>query len=288
METNEKEVITKKKSNKLINILIFIIIFVVSIVMYAKYVGTKGIVVKEYRVASSNIPESFSGVKIVFFSDTLIGNTTFTSDIKEIVDKIDMLKPDIVIFGGNLVREDYKLSKSEIENISEMLDSIETTIGKYSIKGDLDNKYYDSVMEKTNFIEMNNSYEYIYNKSNSPICLVGVGSYNLGEYKIEESFSYSNSCYSIMVTHEGDIINKIVSGEKKPDLVIAGNSLGGEVHLPYFGPVVKYEGSYDYYLDKYEIDDTDIYISSGIGTRKLNMRLFNKPSISLFRLKSLH
>lgn len=288
MEIKEEEVVTKKRFSKFINILIFLIILVVSIVMYAKYLGTKGVIVKEYRVESSKLPESFSGVKIVFFSDALIGNTTFIDDIKEVVDNINLLNPDIVIFGGNLVSDDYKLSKKEISTLSEILNSIDVSIGKYSVKGDLDNSDFDSIMEKTDFIEINNSFELIYNESNYPVCLVGVSSYNLGEYKLENSFSYNNECFSIMVTHEGDIINKFVETEKKPDLVLTGNSLGGEVKLPYFGPLVKFEGSYDYYLDKYDMSETDIYVSSGIGTKKLNMRLFNKPSISLFRLKSLH
>lgn len=288
METKEEEVITKKKSNRLINILIFIIILIVSIVMYAKYMGTKGVSVKEYRIENEKIPDSFSGVKIVYFSDTLIGNTTFIDDIKDVVDRINLLNPDIVIFGGNLVSEEYKLSKKEISNISKILENINTTIGKYTVKGDVDNEYYDKIIEKTSFIEINNSYELIYNESNNPICLVGISSYNLGEYKIENSLTYSNECFGIVVTHEGDIINKLNENEKKPDLVLAGNSLGGEIRLPYYGPLMKFEGSHDYYLDKYESGDTTIYISSGIGTKKLNMRLFNKPSISLFRLKSLH
>ena len=35
----------------------------------------------------------------------------------------------------------------------------------------------------------------------------------------------------------------------------------------------------------YRINNTDLYVSSGVGTRKYPYRLFNHPSINLFRLK---
>jgi len=291
VEIKEEEVVTKKRSSKFINILIFLIILVVSIVMYAKYLGTKGVIVKEYRVESSKLPESFSGIKIVFFSDTLIGNTTFIDDIKEVVDNINLLNPDIVIFGGNLVSDDYKLSKKEISTLSEILNSIDVSIGKYSVKGDLDNSYFDSIMEKTDFIEINNSFELIYNESNYPVCLVGVSSYVKGAYNLETSFEFKSSnptCYTILFTHEGDIIDKVKDNINKPDVIFAGNSLGGEIRVPFYGGLFRNEGSMSYYEDIYQIDGINVYISSGFGTLETGMRLNNRPSFNFFRLKSLY
>ena len=41
-----------------------------------------------------------------------------------------------------------------------------------------------------------------------------------------------------------------------------------------------------YFLDYYDKDNIKLYVSSGIGTKKYNMRLFNKPSFNFYRLKS--
>ena len=98
----------KKRSNILINILIIFVIIVVSILMYAKYVGTKGIVVKEYLLQSEFIPDNFSGVKIIYISDLLYGGTVSLKDVEELIDKVNERKPDIVLFGGGMILEDYK------------------------------------------------------------------------------------------------------------------------------------------------------------------------------------
>ena len=42
--------------------------------------------------------------------------------------------------------------------------------------------------------------------------------------------------------------------------------------------------SKEYYDPYYKINDTDMYISGGIGNSKVNLRLFNTPSFNLYRL----
>ena len=74
--------------------------------------------------------------------------------------------------------------------------------------------------------------------------------------------------------------------EHKPNVILTGNTLGGEINIPFYGPLVKNEGSINYYLDYYELENTKMFISSGLGTKEYDMRLFNHPSFNFFRLKS--
>ncbi len=294
MEEEKKETIVsddKKKSNVIINIIIILVITFVSIIMYAKYVGTKRIKCVEYRVASEMIPTNFSGVKIIYFSDVLLGSTVAIDDIDELINSINEMKPDIVLFGGNLVSEGYSIKDEEKSSLKENFSKINVTLGKYSVKGFEDTEVFDEVMTESGFIDLTNNYELIYKDENTPICLVGVGSYNLGNYNLESSFAYKENnrdCYTILFTHEGDIINKVMTLEVKPNMILAGNSLGGEIDIPFYGPVNKFDGSLEYFLPYQEKDGVEIYISNGIGTRDYFMRLNNRPSYSLFRLKSIH
>lgn len=65
------------------------------------------------------------------------------------------------------------------------------------------------------------------------------------------------------------------------NLILAGDNLGGEIKL--FNKTLlddhKYNNSY------YKIDNTEIYISNGLGNNH-KIRLFNHPSINLYRLTS--
>ena len=46
-------------------------------------------------------------------------------------------------------------------------------------------------------------------------------------------------------------------------------------------------GSKKYYENYYKVNDTDLYVSSGIGESRINFRLFNKPSINFYRINKL-
>lgn len=285
---NENENVSKLK-RIIINSVIIIVIFVIGFVMYAKYFGTKGINVREYRITDEDIPSTFSGSKVIYFSDTLLGSTVNIDDLKNVVSKINELKPDLVLFGGGLISEEYNLTDESKLLLIESLSEINASVGKYSVSGYEDGEIFTEIMNQSGFIILNNSFDYVYKEGEVPICLVGIDSYNLGKSNLESSFAYREgrtNCYSIVFTHEADIINKIMTLEVKPDVVFAGNSLGGEIDIPFYGPLKKFEGNTEYYLSQEEKEGMLIYVSNGIGTREYFMRFNNRPSISLFRLKA--
>ena len=65
--TNKKE---KKEKRPLLSKLLLIILILALIVIYARYIGTKGLQVLEYNVKSESIPTSFDSFSIVHFSDS--------------------------------------------------------------------------------------------------------------------------------------------------------------------------------------------------------------------------
>lgn len=276
MEEKSVETNTKKNfKSKLIDFLIIIVILLVGIFMYSKYIEPKTLVIRETRLIENEIPLSYSGVKLVYFSDLLLGSLVGTSELENIVNNIKELKPDILIYGGNLI---YKETEDKDKVIS-LLSSLETSIGKYYVTGSLDKEVSIDILDKSGFTMLDNNYELLYYKDVTPICLYGVSSYVLGNYKLE-NISNCKGYYTIFVSHEPDIANKLSNIEV--NLILSGNTLGGEINLPLLSK--KYDGSTTYYKEYYE--SNNMYISNGIGTRTYHLRLFNKPSISLFRFKS--
>lgn len=286
MEKEENKILVKndgKFKTIIINLLLIITVIVVGVFLYSKYIGTKKIIVKEYRIASENIPSSFSGKKIVYFSDLLYGSSVYSDDLDYIKDKINVLKPDIVIFGGDLVHKDFKLNEEDRNSLIKFLKDIDAKLGKYSSLGSLDNDDVKNMLEEANFKVLINKDELVYSDSDY-IVLSFIGSYNKSEYKINEVMNING--FNIVVTHEGDLIDSVLE-KKYPDMILSGNSVGGEIRLPYFGGVFSFAGSKKYKEEKYNIGDSKVFVSSGIGTKKIYKRFNNRPSISLFRLKSL-
>ena len=235
-EEEEKE--PKSKFVKtIINIFIFIILLVVGTVLCAKYVGTKGLVVKEYRVESNLLTNNFSGLKVVHFSDLLYKSTIGKEDIKELINRINELRPDIVVFTGDLVATSRKLSEDDKNFLIEQLSSIKTTIGAYAVFGDHDykNEDYESIMISSSFKILNNNFDTIYNDTNDPMYIVGLSCISKENVNLEQAFSFyndENRPYIIVIAHDGITVKTIDESNYEVDMILLGHSLGGSVKIP--------------------------------------------------------
>lgn len=286
----EKSREKRKKIVKLLfKITIIIIIFFFSLYFYAKYSTTLGLIVKEVRITNQKIPDSFNGKKIIHFTDINYGNNIYQEELDNLVNTINERKPDIVIFTGNLIDKNYKLSIKEQEKIINSLKKIDTSTGKYAVCGKDDKKeLFSTIMNQSDFIILDNTYDLIYN-DNAPILLVGLSSYVNNERNIEEAFKYfkeethNSNIYTISIMSETEDLDDVITNYN-PDLVLAGNSLNGEIVIPGIGGLIKQEGSSKYINPHYKKNGTDIYISGGLVSKTIGFRIFNNPSINFYRL----
>ncbi len=278
----------KTKSKKIIKILFFIIFILIIILLYSRFIGTKGLKVKEYKIVNENFTDNFYGLKIVHITDLHYGNTTNNSDLKKIVDKVNLIKPDIIVFTGDLL--DKELNNEELGDFKSTLNNMKSNIKKYAVNGNHDENF-SEILKETGFTDLNNNYDSLYNSNNSVILFSGINTNddindaikNINNFLSDEQ-NTNNIIYKIMLMHEPD---KILDFDyNNYDLILAGHSHNGQITIPFIGSLYKPNGSKKYYKDYYELEGTKLYISGGIGTSTLKLRLFNKPSINLYRLTS--
>ena len=110
--------------------------------------------------------------------------------------------------------------------------------------------------------------------------------YDKTEDELKEEENIYEPVYKIVMINESDAIDEILEKDNTVNLILTGNSLGGTVKLPFVGPLFKEDGSKKYSDSYYKVNNTEIYVSNGLGTNSTKMRLFNNPSFNLYRLKS--
>ena len=195
-DEDEEEIVEKEetKKHRFVHFIFLVIIIIIGLIFYSKYLGTSGIIVKEYRVTSNFLDKDYSGLKIVHFSDLLYKSTIDKNDLNELVNKINNIKPDIVVFTGDLASPLSKIKEDDINILKESLSKIEAKISKYAIYGDNDYKLskYEEIMNKSNFIILNNSYDELYYNSLNPIYIVGLPSSIKEKSDLNTSFSFYN------------------------------------------------------------------------------------------------
>ena len=270
------------KLKKKWKIIFLVILIIANLFILLRYIGNMGIKVKEYKIINNNIG-NFYGLKIVHVTDLHYGMTN-EKKLKKLVKEINLTKPDIVLFTGDLVDKNTEYNK-EIDNILiENLKNINAYYGKYYVNGDEDLLYktFDTIMSNSNFISLDDTYEVIYNEKNETIFLSGISPDKSLTNEIKENINLNTYNYKILLTHYPDSVTYVL--KYNFDLIASGHSLNGQVRLPFIGSVYTKENSRKYYNSYYKIDNTNLYISSGIGNSTINIRLNNPPSFNLYRI----
>jgi predicted MPP superfamily phosphohydrolase len=254
-------------SKKLSKVLVIIIFIITLFFLYMRFVGTSFIVTRE-KYLYDNIPNSFHGLKIVQISDLLYGGTIRDSELTKISKEIKKIKPDIIVFTGDLVHTSYNLIKSE--NLIKFFKELEAPYGKYAVYGELDKDDFVKVMNEAGFTILNNDTKELFNKEVDGITVKGLN--------INNPTSVNNTDgYNICLIHNYDYFDKF---NTNCDITLAGHTLYGEIKLPKIAGIFnesKYSDSY------YKEGDNDIYISNGLGSKHY-LRLFNHPSLNVYRI----
>ena len=270
----------KKIVKRIVIALIIIFLLVFFTFFYITNIGTTSLIVNEEAIVNSKLPESFSGLKVIQFGDLHYSNYNL---LKEVVNAITKRNPDLILFTGDLLGNEDLTPKNRKKLVKE-LKKLNSTLGKYAVLGESDNDDAISILVDCGFKVLDDSNELIYNESNEPIMLVGLNTNN-DSINYDKAFTnYNDTTYTITIFHKPDYIDEFV--EVYPvDLALAGHSHLGEIRIPYLLNLASKDHASKYINSYYKINNTEFYITSGIGTDTYDVRINARPSINFFRLR---
>lgn len=276
---------------KLLHIILSILIIIFIILLYSRFIGTIGLKTSEI-VVQTNIEPSYNGLKIIHFSDLHYKKIITEKRVKEVIKSINQTKPDIVIFTGDLLDKDYQITNSDINFLIKQLSKIDAKYGSYAILGDHDQAQEETINNiyiQSNFTLLKNSSTIIQNENNDKIWIGGLNSSLANQADISKTIENINEkeniSYKIFLIHEPDYIDNILKEDPDTSLILAGHSINGSINLPMIKKLLLPTGAKKYYSPHTTIQSTEIFISNGIGVNNINFRLFNTPSLNLYRIK---
>ena len=145
---------------KFLIVLLIIVLIISSGLLYSRFIATKGIIVKEYKVINNKITDSYHGLKVVHLSDVHYGSTIYEKELNKIVNKVNEIKPDIVVLTGDLIDNRVNFDK---DIIIKYLSKIEAKLGKYAVSGnhDIPIDDYNYIIKESGFVSLDNKYDLI-------------------------------------------------------------------------------------------------------------------------------
>lgn len=256
---------------------------------YAENIEPFWLDITHHTISHKHIPNGFSGMKIVQFSDTHLGFQYDLKHLESAVVKINNLKPDVIVFTGDLL--DIPDQFNELHEISPILKKLEAPLGKYCIFGNHDHggngsSSYKLIMEESNFTLLQNSNRKITLSNEEFIYIAGIDDAMLGFPQWEETLqNIPKEAYSILLSHAPDFADR--ANEESVDLQLSGHSHGGQVQIPLIGALVTPPFAKRYYEGMYNLTNVQLYVNRGLGTTRLPYRFLSRPEISVFTLRPL-
>lgn len=270
---------------KILKFIFILIIILTLIVLYSRYIEPTRLTTKEITINNQNIEKDFDGLKIVHFSDLHYKRIITKKRINKIIEEINLINPDIIVFTGDLIDSDSNITEDDIKYLEETLKKINSKYGKYAVLGNhdysIDIEKIRQIYNNSDFNLLENSYDIIHSKNNQKLYIGGISTGEFNDNTIKELLITEN-IYKIILLHEPDFIDK--TANLNANLALSGHSHNGQINIPYIKKIFLPTGAKKYYEEYYKVNNTELYISNGIGVSRINLRLFNTPSINFYRI----
>ena len=280
-----------KTWEKILAIITAILLIAAFFVFDSFYIAPQRITTRRTDITDERIPPQMDGVQILFFADLDYG--TFVNDkrVQKLVDHINSLSPDVVIFGGDIYDTDAVPNENSNELLSSMLRQIKAPLGKFAVLGDSDTRDEETagsmitLLNAGGFEVLRNKSITLHNTGSQYITLTGLDN-GLDGFDAEAGYSeVSRSSYVMTICHTPDSALQVPSD--LTDYFLAAHSHGGQVWY-FFGSLYTQPMAEYYMRGKHKVDDSFILdISSGTGTRQQDVRFLSNSEVAVYTLHSL-
>lgn len=252
-----------------------VILFSIMVCAYAIYEGNKLPQVHEEFIYSDKIN---SNLRIIQLSDLHITRATSTTRLRQLVEQVNMLNPDVVVLTGDTVDDNIFLIEEQLGILKEL----SAPYGIYSIMGN--HEFYNDVYAAKRILD-SLGLKFLFNGgvhiNNTNVFIAGIPDLNTMFERVNFWRTLNPSKkedFKVLLSHTPIIINSLSDGIV--DLVLAGHTHGGQI-FPFHWLVKQ---ANDYLAGKYKVNGIDMYVSRGAGAWGPQMRLFAPSDIVVINL----
>jgi uncharacterized protein len=248
--------------------------------------------VSEIEYADARLPKEMDGVRLVYVSDLHTGPYYRPDAIKRLTEKIDALNPDMLLFGGDMLQRPADIGEVDSVGVASAFATVHPRLGKYAIYGNHDiwtpemKMLAGQILTDGGFTILENSAVEVvpgfYISGTAPWPMEGERAF--GNYSDVGKVAYTtdNNTFSLLMAHEPA---QVRNNSKYPFAVqLSGHTHGGQVEVPFTDHAFWIGNTEIFESGFFTMGKTTMYVSRGIGTSVIRLRLFVPPEIVVLTL----
>ena len=266
--------------------------------------GRFNLTVRNVKLQFKNLPKKFNGLKIIQISDFHIGSLlNHPSFVEEIVDKVNSLNPDLLLFTGDFVNN----VSEEMDKFLSVMSKFKSKFGKYSIFGNHDYGEYVpwksederlANLERLKLLEKKIGFDLLLNENrkikidDEEIELIGVENWGLPPFPQYGDLNKAMrnvepNSFKILMSHDPTQWDAQVLGFTNIDLTLSGHTHGAQfgIEIPgwRWSPV---NLRYKRWGGLYTEENQHLYVNTGIGFIGFPGRVGMPPEITVIELNN--
>ncbi len=276
--------------------------YVFYVIGYGGTFGLQKLRTTHFTVSSEKIPPAFDGYRIVHLSDAHLGNMRTTRVMDKLLDSLQTIRPDVILFTGDLVHA----HTGEVFRFEEVLRRFTGVAPCYAILGNHDYGGYarwkTDVEKEANLRELVDFYDKIgwhllnnrsvmLHEGADSIALTGIENWGHAPYPQRgdlavASAGVTDSTFRILMSHDPTFWREQVAGHNGIDLTLSGHTHAMQMVFNVFGKRLSPASAiYRDWGGIYEQNEQKLIINEGIGVALFPYRYGSTPEITLITLK---
>lgn len=233
------------------------------------------------------LPSDFIGLRLVQLSDIHHGLYTRLEEVERAVELTNRLQPDLVALTGDFVTNSHRY----VRPVARALGRLRATLGVYAVLGNHDHRVDpDAVaeaLEERGVRVLRNRHVQL-RRNGSRLTLAGVDDLGYGADDLRQALrgAMADSA-TVLLCHNPAVLPQAAACGV--DLILSGHTHGGQMDAPRLRSFMHVRGlrvPLRFRQGWDEVGGTQIYISRGIGTVVVPIRLRCPAEIPLLRLQA--
>jgi predicted MPP superfamily phosphohydrolase len=247
-------------------------------------VARHGLHVEPVRIPVRGLPRDLDGLRIAQLSDVHFGPFLGPAQLRHVVDMTNEARPHLVVLTGDLITR----RNDDLHGCLKELRRLKADAGVYGCHGN--HEIYARCQEQATRLGEGLGLHFL--RGRSAVLKFGQAELNVVGFDYQPMHSFylpgaerlrRSGAFNLMLQHNPVAFPR--AAEAGYDLMLAGHTHGGQINIEILHENVNVARFYTPYVrGYYQLAGGQLYVSSGIGTVALPIRLGAPPEIPLIQL----
>lgn len=240
--------------------------------------------VAHVSLALPRLARDFCGYRVVQISDIHMGDWMNSARLDDVVRLVNAQSPDLIAITGDFVT---RHPEAHANDLTQGLSRLTARDGVVAVLGNHDHwsnaQIVRDVLAASKVRELRNAV-YTLHRGDAQLHIAGVDDIWEGLDRLDVVLdALPGEGAAILLAHEPDFADESAATGRF-DLQLSGHSHGGQLTLPFVGPLHVPLYSRKYPSGRYRVRDMIQYTNRGVGMIRPFVRLFCRPEITVLHL----